>query len=560
MTNQVEFLRALQVVPWRDEDEWRAVVEALLQAMREGLEVSQARDFALGRISAWTSRWGKDVPLSVSCTKDFLQCQAMEAAGFEREQLILAYGTAIVRFVNLLSEQPHERLATPITELAANIGIPSWMVILRHDVTHRCMPSLNTCHHGCRFALSWLSRNFWLQPLQVTNKCDDKGQMSVSEESDTPWDAIPLDDQTGHRLPLNVDGEDMVMNVLIEYEQRRYKDLLIDGAATSRSADTLLWLDSALSPLLASHSEIFIKVLTDDGFMIPTAAQLDALGLEYDTNSTFPCEDLPPPLPETLLLLWRPLLCQLSRAGLLANLLCALIARSGTAKHKDLRWRNTTAWTLALLDGKVLPGNVTKWLVNEHLKHKGNTKYHKKKRQLAKRQTLRCLMVACLDWPNLIMPQLLERIFHIFPNPTNDYAARLIRHLASVYVGQFVEWHDENSDIVHQDSNSGIYTVNDLFPEEKLTPAPDPVKLASIAKALEGSPWQLCTDPELLQCPLGKVPRQSSEPNALMLSHWTKVKLSEFKECVPAAKVDVLSRSVQPVPNLVQLKSSLTLF
>uniref|UniRef100_UPI00358F272B uncharacterized protein isoform X3 n=1 Tax=Myxine glutinosa TaxID=7769 RepID=UPI00358F272B len=497
---QAKFLRALQVVPWRDEDEWRAVVEALLQAMREGLEVSQARDFALGRISAWTSRWGKDVPLSVSCTKDFLQCQAMEAAGFEREQLILAYGTAIVRFVNLLSEQPHERLATPITELAANIGIPSWMVILRHDVTHRCMPSLNTCHH------------------------------------------------------------DMVMNVLIEYEQRRYKDLLIDGAATSRSADTLLWLDSALSPLLASHSEIFIKVLTDDGFMIPTAAQLDALGLEYDTNSTFPCEDLPPPLPETLLLLWRPLLCQLSRAGLLANLLCALIARSGTAKHKDLRWRNTTAWTLALLDGKVLPGNVTKWLVNEHLKHKGNTKYHKKKRQLAKRQTLRCLMVACLDWPNLIMPQLLERIFHIFPNPTNDYAARLIRHLASVYVGQFVEWHDENSDIVHQDSNSGIYTVNDLFPEEKLTPAPDPVKLASIAKALEGSPWQLCTDPELLQCPLGKVPRQSSEPNALMLSHWTKVKLSEFKECVPAAKVDVLSRSVQPVPNLVQLKSSLTLF
>uniref|UniRef100_UPI00358EC9FE ribosomal biogenesis protein LAS1L-like isoform X4 n=1 Tax=Myxine glutinosa TaxID=7769 RepID=UPI00358EC9FE len=483
---QAKFLRALQVVPWRDEDEWRAVVEALLQAMREGLEVSQARDFALGRISAWTSRWGKDVPLSVSCTKDFLQCQAMEAAGFEREQLILAYGTAIVRFVNLLSEQPHERLATPITELAANIGIPSWMVILRHDVTHRCMPSLNTCHHGCRFALSWLSRNFWLQPLQVTNKCDDKGQMSVSEESDTPWDAIPLDDQTGHRLPLNVDGEDMVMNVLIEYEQRRYKDLLIDGAATSRSADTLLWLDSALSPLLASHSEIFIKVLTDDGFMIPTAAQLDALGLEY--------------------------------------------------------------------------GNVTKWLVNEHLKHKGNTKYHKKKRQLAKRQTLRCLMVACLDWPNLIMPQLLERIFHIFPNPTNDYAARLIRHLASVYVGQFVEWHDENSDIVHQDSNSGIYTVNDLFPEEKLTPAPDPVKLASIAKALEGSPWQLCTDPELLQCPLGKVPRQSSEPNALMLSHWTKVKLSEFKECVPAAKVDVLSRSVQPVPNLVQLKSSLTLF
>uniref|UniRef100_A0A8C4QT64 Uncharacterized protein n=1 Tax=Eptatretus burgeri TaxID=7764 RepID=A0A8C4QT64_EPTBU len=309
-----------------------------------------------------------------------------------------------------------------------------------------------------------------------------------------------------------------------------------------------------LSSVLASHSEIFFNVLTDNGFLIPTAAQLSALGLDYDTNSTFLCEDLPPPLPETVLLLWRPLLCCISRTGLLTNLLCALIARSGTSKHKDFKWRNTTGWILALLDGKVLPGNVTKWLVSQSLT--SQKKWNKKRRCVEMQKTWHSLIVACLDWPNLIMPQLLERIFHILPNPTNVDAARLIRHLASVYVGQCEEWHDANSDIVDQD----IYTVDDLCPAQKLTFAPDPIKLASVAKTLEGSPWQLCTDPELLRCPLGKVPGQSSEPNALMLSHWKKVKFSEVKECVPAPQVDVLCSCVQPLPNVVEFESSLTLF
>uniref|UniRef100_A0A8C4QTZ0 Uncharacterized protein n=1 Tax=Eptatretus burgeri TaxID=7764 RepID=A0A8C4QTZ0_EPTBU len=311
--------------------------------------------------------------------------------------------------------------------------------------------------------------------------------MFVPEEGDAAWDTSRLDDQPDHRLSINVDGKDVVVNVLIEYQQRQYQDLRNDGAATSRTADTLLWLDMVLSSVLASHSEIFFNVLTDNGFLIPTAAQLSALGLDYDTNSTFLCEDLPPPLPETVLLLWRPLLCCISRTGLLTNLLCALIARSGTSKHKDFKWRNTTGWILALLDGKVLPGNVTKWLVSQSLT--SQKKWNKKRRCVEMQKTWHSLIVACLDWPNLIMPQLLERIFHILPNPTNVDAARLIRHLASVYVGQCEEWHDANSDIVDQD----IYTVDDLCPAQKLTFAPDPIKLASVAKTLEGSPWQLCT-------------------------------------------------------------------
>ncbi len=40
-------------------------------------------------------------------------------------------------------------------------GIPSWLVALRHDGTHRMLPSLAALHSGVQFAVSWLKENYW---------------------------------------------------------------------------------------------------------------------------------------------------------------------------------------------------------------------------------------------------------------------------------------------------------------------------------------------------------------------------------------------------------------
>ena len=67
-----------------------------------------------------------------------------------------------LRFVNLISHLGQvETRHQPITAIAEKVGIPDWLVGIRHEATHARMPSLAILKPGASLAMEWLKTNYW---------------------------------------------------------------------------------------------------------------------------------------------------------------------------------------------------------------------------------------------------------------------------------------------------------------------------------------------------------------------------------------------------------------
>uniref|UniRef100_A0A673BIG2 LAS1 like ribosome biogenesis factor n=1 Tax=Sphaeramia orbicularis TaxID=375764 RepID=A0A673BIG2_9TELE len=90
------------VVAWINKAEWDQVLEYLYS------NDPSLQKYALQRISAWKSRYANNSPVAVDCTADLVRCQVLDRSGqLDGDDLVLLYGTAMVRFVNLITER-HE--------------------------------------------------------------------------------------------------------------------------------------------------------------------------------------------------------------------------------------------------------------------------------------------------------------------------------------------------------------------------------------------------------------------------------------------------------------------
>eukprot|EP00079_Xenopus_tropicalis_P008614 XP_002931880.3 PREDICTED: ribosomal biogenesis protein LAS1L-like [Xenopus tropicalis] len=152
-----------QVVAWLSKAEWEQVLEYLYSR-----DCKLQRD-ALHRISAWKSRYGNSMPLAVECTADLVRCKILDmSGGMGAEELVLLYGLALVRFVNLITERKQKTVAIPLRRLANELKIPEWVVNLRHDLTHGKLPKLSMCRKGWDCVMEWLRREYWSRQLGNT--------------------------------------------------------------------------------------------------------------------------------------------------------------------------------------------------------------------------------------------------------------------------------------------------------------------------------------------------------------------------------------------------------
>lgn len=77
-------------------------------------------------------------------------------------ELRLSYALCVVRAVNgLVDPQQQSYFAGSVLALAAKIGIPGWIVELRHDATHSDLPSLSVLRHAVQTILAWYDVNYW---------------------------------------------------------------------------------------------------------------------------------------------------------------------------------------------------------------------------------------------------------------------------------------------------------------------------------------------------------------------------------------------------------------
>lgn len=77
-----------------------------------------------------------------------------------------AYAAAVIRLVNgLVDPLQAGAYARPITAIAQQLGLPAWLVELRHAATHEDLPSLELLREAGRQSMVWLLHNYFLPTL-----------------------------------------------------------------------------------------------------------------------------------------------------------------------------------------------------------------------------------------------------------------------------------------------------------------------------------------------------------------------------------------------------------
>ncbi|KAM6928637.1 ribosomal biogenesis protein LAS1L [Lycodopsis pacificus] len=512
------------VVAWANKAEWDQVLEYLYS------KDSALQRFALKRISAWRGRYANSTPVAVDCTADLVRCQVLDRSGqLDGEDLVLLYGAGLVRFVNLITERQQGRTARPLRRLAGNLNIPEWVVDLRHDMTHRKLPTLKWCRKGCKVVLEWLQQEYWSRQLGGGPNED------WESESDEEVDLKRQGDELMARQK-EMEAYKNARELLISFEKEQYQAfdrLPEDKGKTLWPAPfaDMSWLLGEIKQFALQSGHLLIDVLLEDGFLVPTAEQLETLGCSASDNASAS----QPRLAQAFLRFWLPLLKMLNSPPFIHLLLEKLFVELKLlAKEQNThRAFYVSAWI-----SEIIVCNSNKF--EYHFETKGQKKARMKDRVFVNRIQLRWqhLLSACLDAPCVSTPHLLQLILDDMEHPLPLETRQRLLQLCSIYT-QGV--HSE-SDTAPRRKQQPIYTLESLHEklqhlrhlshpwhsaaEAKRSESSQEYKWADVqaekARLLRGSPWQLCHDKVLWKnYPLGKVPGQSDDPSRLMVENYS---------------------------------------
>ncbi|XP_075979896.1 uncharacterized protein LOC142979030 [Anticarsia gemmatalis] len=145
------------VVPWYNSEEW-------LSVYNEISNTSGNKEHALNTILIWKSRC-PSLPSGIESTLSLLQVHIKDIQNVENpadDQLLrLAYSSAIMRFVNHMLDTETVK-GTSLYQAAKKLGVPDWIVDLRHDTAHsNNLPCITLLREACSISLQWLQQNYW---------------------------------------------------------------------------------------------------------------------------------------------------------------------------------------------------------------------------------------------------------------------------------------------------------------------------------------------------------------------------------------------------------------
>ncbi|TPX33001.1 hypothetical protein SmJEL517_g03987 [Synchytrium microbalum] len=161
-----------RLVPWTIIDEWQTVKSLLYPPAFDPTSISRGASF----IRSWASRG--QVPHAAEVTAMLAECTCLEYTSnniMPESALRLTYSMAIIRFVNGLvdASQVTGRLQS-VAAVADSLGIPLWIVDLRHAATHESLPSLSLLRAAAQQALRWLDAHYWSLQTTRTETFEDQ--------------------------------------------------------------------------------------------------------------------------------------------------------------------------------------------------------------------------------------------------------------------------------------------------------------------------------------------------------------------------------------------------
>ncbi|XP_037263889.1 ribosomal biogenesis protein LAS1L [Falco rusticolus] len=554
------------VVAWRGRAEWDQVMVGLYCGD------SRLQQEALDRVSAWKSRYGPKMPLAVDCTAELIRCKVLDSSGrLKSHELILSYGLALVRFVNLITERKQKMVSIPLRQLAKEVDIPIWVVDLRHELTHGKLPRLALCRKGCDVVLDWLRKTYWSRQLG-NNLCEesedeDEEQQGVEASAELDNDAWEIQTPQHEACQKHKEFHEKVRDVLISYKNEQFRVMqTVQSVSKSRelwsdSSSEVDWILAQIKDLMQENREAVAEALLSDGFLIPKMDCLKMLNIKYEANK----ELWQFKIPQTFYCFWQPLL-----TGLLSRSFTQILIEKMFVELKEcsdsseLRPQFLINWISEMLTGiaKVNAGKKRQQHCNKQVSVK-ELFLHKVPLQWIR------LTDSCLEAPCWATPHLLQLILTIMRPRLPRSSRKNLLYLASVYTEgggplsspgvssdcseqpiytiESLQWRarqenqvknqaqtvEKQDDVLERDD--GVEEVEEEEEEEMVTET-NPLEglarsgnLAAIAEkraALQGSAWQITADEvQWKDFPLGKLPGQTDDPDGLMLDNYSMMSL-----------------------------------
>ncbi|KAF8395719.1 hypothetical protein HHK36_019669 [Tetracentron sinense] len=171
-----------KLVPWLSWIQWNFVSVSLFSSSPDSVAA------ALKRVSAWRSRGC--LPIAIEVTASIVEIQQKDPffredstldALHSEEMLAMLYCMAIMRLVNGVVEKTRKKTEVSIAEAADAIGIPRMLIDIRHEGSHRDLPSLQLVRLASVKALEWLKYYYW-EPQKNAIPYQRDGTANVRKE------------------------------------------------------------------------------------------------------------------------------------------------------------------------------------------------------------------------------------------------------------------------------------------------------------------------------------------------------------------------------------------
>ncbi|KAG6891085.1 hypothetical protein C0995_014175 [Termitomyces sp. Mi166 len=142
-----------------------------------------AKIFAVNRLSAWKAI--TCLPHALESALSILVVIAQDntcPSSTSSLSIRQSYSTAIIRLVNgLVDPLQLGAYARSIASIANQLGLPPWLVELRHAATHEDLPSLDLLRDAARESMSWLLHNYFLPTINPTTLPENRSTLRSLE-------------------------------------------------------------------------------------------------------------------------------------------------------------------------------------------------------------------------------------------------------------------------------------------------------------------------------------------------------------------------------------------
>ncbi|KAL3939657.1 MAG: hypothetical protein SGBAC_005658 [Bacillariaceae sp.] len=185
---------------WELESVGRALVSVIdpsITAADADAEQRMSIEEAFDVVSVWKARAqsGEGLPHAVECTYHLARVYLRDHNHLNSNinkisttELRISYSSAIVRAINGFADvlQQQRFVASSVSLLCSKLGIPSWIVDIRHEASHNALPSLGVLRLATCTLMEFLKSEYWIpmcDDWMVEDEVEDVESKSTADKS-----------------------------------------------------------------------------------------------------------------------------------------------------------------------------------------------------------------------------------------------------------------------------------------------------------------------------------------------------------------------------------------